>query len=153
MVRLPALLRINLPSFEVVEGRKPAIPRPEFALGAIGPAPLPERPRASSSCDAVRNPSLKSARDRCRGLPALQREVAGADQMAHRAVADPNREAPQPRSGPRAVRLHPLGSRRLETPCICSATFRQSRWGHLWATGFRSSLRRPSFLKSSAARR
>jgi hypothetical protein len=42
------------------------------------------------SCDAVRNPSLKSDRD----VTALQREVAGADQMADRAVVNPNRQAP-----------------------------------------------------------
>jgi hypothetical protein len=35
--------------------------------------------------------------------------------VAHYAVADPNRQAPQPHSGPRAVRLHPLGSRGLVT--------------------------------------
>ena len=50
---------------------------------------------------------------------------------------------------PRACRPQPLGDRRPETPYICSVTFRQSRWGHLWATCFRSSLQRPSILKSS----
>ena len=61
----------------------------------------------------LRNPSLKSDRYR-RRLTALQGEVAVADQMAHLAVADPNRQAPQPHAGPRAVRLHPLGGRRLQ---------------------------------------
>jgi hypothetical protein len=67
------------------------------------------------SGDIVVNPGLKSDRDRGRCLTALQREVAGADQMAHRAVTDPNRQAPQPHSGARAVRLDALGSRRLDT--------------------------------------
>jgi hypothetical protein len=45
--------------------------------------------------DIVVNPGLKSDRDR-RGLfSALQGEVAGADQMADLAVANPNRQAPQ----------------------------------------------------------
>ena len=39
----------------------------------------------------------------------------------------------------------PLGDRRLETPYICSVTFRQSRWGHLWATCFHSSLQASLF--------
>ena len=64
--------------------------------------------RLIGSCDVVRNPSLKSDRDRRRLLTALQGEVAGADQMAHIAVADPNRQAPQPHAGPCAVVLHPL---------------------------------------------
>jgi hypothetical protein len=38
--------------------------------------------------------------------------------MAHRAVVNPNRQAPQPQARPRPVRLHPLGSRRLETRYI-----------------------------------
>jgi hypothetical protein len=38
--------------------------------------------------------------------------------MAHYAVADPNREAPQPHAGPRAVSLDALGRRRLETRYI-----------------------------------
>jgi hypothetical protein len=42
---------------------------------------------ASGSCEIVRNPSLKSDRDR-RRLTALQGEVAVADQTAHLAVAD-----------------------------------------------------------------
>jgi hypothetical protein len=40
--------------------------------------------------------------------------VAGADQMAHFAVADPNRQAPKPQALPPPMCLHPLGSRRLE---------------------------------------
>jgi hypothetical protein len=71
-----------------------------------------------SSGEVVVNPGLKSDRDRGRCLTALQGKVAGADQMAHRAVVNPNRQAPQPHSGPRAVRLHPLRSRRLETRYI-----------------------------------
>ena len=62
--------------------------------------------RLIGSCDVVRNPSLKSERNVRRRLTALHREVAGADQVAHYAVVDPNRQAP-----PRAVRLHPLGGR------------------------------------------
>jgi hypothetical protein len=53
-------------------------------------------PPAIDSSDIVVNPGLKGDRDRRCRLTALQREVAGADQMAHYAVADPNREAPQP---------------------------------------------------------
>jgi hypothetical protein len=68
--------------------------------------------RLIGSCDVVRNPSLKSERNVRRRLTALQGEVAGADQMAHYAVADPNRQAPQPHAGPCAMRLHPLGGRR-----------------------------------------
>ena len=45
--------------------------------------------------------------------------------MAHYAVADPNRQAPQPHSGPRAVRLHPLGGRGLETRYIGCIAIRQ----------------------------
>ncbi len=67
------------------------------------------------SGEIVRNPSLKRDRDRRRRFTALQAEIAGADQVAHRAVADPNRQSPQPHAGPRAVRLHPLGGRRPET--------------------------------------
>jgi hypothetical protein len=33
----------------------------------------------------------RATRDRSRHLPALQGKVAGADQVAHYAVADPNR--------------------------------------------------------------
>ena len=58
------------------------------------------------SCEIVVNPSLKSDRDR-RRVTALQGEVAVADQMAHLAVADPNRQTTQPHAGPRAVRLQP----------------------------------------------
>jgi hypothetical protein len=47
------------------------------------------------SGDVIVNPGLKSDRDHRRRLTALQGEVAGADQMAHYAVADPNRQAPQ----------------------------------------------------------
>jgi hypothetical protein len=43
-------------------------------------------------------------------------EVAGADQRGAQAVADPNREAPQPHAGLRAVCLHPLGDRRPRAP-------------------------------------
>jgi len=70
------------------------------------------------------NPSLKSDRDR-RRLTALQGEVAIADQTAHLAVADPNRQAPQPHPGSCAVRLHPLGDRRPETRYIWFVIFRQ----------------------------
>ena len=49
---------------------------------------------------------------------ALQGQVAAADQTAHLAVADPNRQASQPHPGPRAVRLDALGDRRLETRYI-----------------------------------
>jgi hypothetical protein len=51
--------------------------------------------------------------------------LAGADQMADRAVADPNRQAPQPHAPPPAVCLHPLGSRRLETRYIGWVAIRQ----------------------------
>jgi hypothetical protein len=81
--------------------------------------------RLIGSCDVVRNPSLKSERNVSRRLTALQGEVAGADQMAHRAVADPNRQAPQPQAPPPAVCLHPLGSRRLETRYIWWVAIRQ----------------------------
>jgi hypothetical protein len=37
--------------------------------------------RPACSGDVVVNPGLKSDRDRCRVLPALQGEVAGADQV------------------------------------------------------------------------
>ena len=63
--------------------------------------------RLIGSGDVVRHPSLKSDRDRSRSVPALQGKVAGADQMAHRAVTDPNREAPQPQAPPPAVCLRP----------------------------------------------
>jgi hypothetical protein len=79
----------------------------------------------AQSGEIVVNPGLKSTRDRSRLLPALQREVAGAYQVAHYAVADPNRQAPQPHSGPRAVRLHPLGSRGLETGYVGWIAIRQ----------------------------
>jgi hypothetical protein len=67
--------------------------------------------RLTGSGDIVANPGLKSDRDHRRRLTALQGEVAGADQVAHYAVADPNREAPQPHAPPPTVCLHPLGSR------------------------------------------
>jgi len=86
------------------------------------------------SVEIVRNPSLKSDRDCRRRLTALQGEVAVADQTAYLVVADPNRQAPQPHAGPCAVRLHPLGGRRLES--VTSGGL---------ATRFRRSLRRPSF--------
>ena len=79
----------------------------------------------SGSGEIVRNPSLKSDRDRPRHFTALQGEVAVADQMAHLAVADPNRQAPQPHAGSRAVRLDALGGRRLETRYIWWLIFRQ----------------------------
>ena len=63
------------------------------------------------SGEIVVDPSLKSDRDRGRRLTALQGQVAAADQTAHLAVANPNRQAPQPHPGPCAVRLHPLGGR------------------------------------------
>ena len=71
------------------------------------------------------NPGLKSGRNVQRRLSALQGEVTCADQVTHYAVADPNRQAPQPHSGPRAVRLHPLGSRGLETRYIGCIAIRQ----------------------------
>ena len=43
--------------------------------------------------DVVRNPSLQSKRNVLCRLTAIQGEVAGADQMAHNAVADPQRQA------------------------------------------------------------
>jgi hypothetical protein len=52
-----------------------AFPRP--AMIAIG----------LGSCEIVSDPSFKSDRDRCLHLTALQGKVAGADQMAHLAVA------------------------------------------------------------------
>ncbi len=70
------------------------------------------------SGEIVVDPSFESDRDRRRRVTALRGEVAGADQMAHLAVADPNRQAPQPHAGPCAVRLHPLGGRRPETRYI-----------------------------------
>ena len=45
--------------------------------------------------------------------------------MAHRAVADSNRQAPHPKASPRAVRLHPLGGCRLETRYIRFVISRQ----------------------------
>ncbi len=75
----------------------------------------------------VVNPGLKSDRDHRRRLTALQREVAGADQVAHYAVADPNRQAPQPHAGPRAVCLDALGRRRLDTRYIGWVAIRQRR--------------------------
>jgi len=77
------------------------------------------------SGDIVVNPSLKSDRDRRCRLTTLQGEVAVTDQTAHLAVADPNRQAPQPHAGPCAVRLHPLGGRRPETRYICWVIFWQ----------------------------
>jgi hypothetical protein len=56
-------------------------------VGGLGAPPA----RLTGSGDIVVNPGLKGDRDG-RGLfSALQREVAGADQVAHLAVADPNR--------------------------------------------------------------
>ena len=54
--------------------------------------------RLIGSCDVVRNPSLKGERNVRRRLTALQGEVAGADQMAHYAFVNPNRQAPQPQA-------------------------------------------------------
>jgi hypothetical protein len=45
------------------------------------------------SGEIVVNPSFKRERYARRRLPALQGKVAAADQMAHRAVVDPNHEA------------------------------------------------------------
>ena len=45
--------------------------------------------------------------------------------MAHLAVADPNRQAPQPQAPPPTVCLHPLGSRGLETRYIGWIAIRQ----------------------------
>ena len=56
---------------------------------------------------------------------ALQGQVAAADQTAHLAVADPNRQASQPHPSPRAVRLDALGDRRLETRYIWWVIFWQ----------------------------
>jgi hypothetical protein len=78
-----------------------------------------------SGDEIVRNPSLKSDRDCCRRLTALQGEVAVADQTAHLVLADPHRQAPQPDAPPPAVCLQPLGSRRLETRYIRWVIFRQ----------------------------
>ena len=97
--------------------------------------------RLIGSREVVRNPSLKSDRDRRRHVTALQGEVAGADQMAHLVVADPNRQAPQPHAGSRAVRLHAPGGRRPETRYIWWVIFRQrvsaDRYGvpHLKSSG------------------
>ncbi len=71
--------------------------------------------RLIGSCEVVCNPSLKSDRDRRRGLTALQGEIALADQTAHLAIAHSNRQALQPHAGACAVRLHPLGGRRRLT--------------------------------------
>ncbi len=81
--------------------------------------------RLIGSCDVVRNPSFKSDRDRRRRLTALQGEVAGADQMAYLAVANPNGQAPLPHAASRAVRLDALGGRRPETRYILWVIFRQ----------------------------
>jgi hypothetical protein len=48
--------------------------------------------RLIGSCEIVSNPGFKSERSVRRRLTALQGEVAGADQVAHYAVADPNHE-------------------------------------------------------------
>jgi hypothetical protein len=94
--------------------------------------PLAERLRASVelcvapwpglSLEIVGNPGLKGDRDRRHRFTALQGEVAVADQMAHLAVPDPNRQAPQPHAHPWAVRLHPLSGRL--SPCYASCKFR-----------------------------
>jgi hypothetical protein len=47
--------------------------------------------RSRGSGEIIRNPSLKSERNVRARLTALHEEVAGADQVAHYAVADPNR--------------------------------------------------------------
>jgi hypothetical protein len=49
---------------------------------------------------------------------------------------------------PRAARSR-LATADLKRLTSARSNFRQRRWGHLWATCFRSSLQRPSFLKSS----
>ena len=87
-------------------------------LSSVGYRPAQWFAVPACSGDVVVNPGLKSDRDRSRSLPALQGEVAGADQMAHRAVADPNPQAPQPHAPPPPVGLEALGSRRLETRYI-----------------------------------
>jgi hypothetical protein len=106
-------------------GPQPALPNRHFSeIVAVvnGWEPTISRPRRAIPSgllrDIVVNPGLKSERDRRRSLPALQGEVTGADRMADGAVTDPNRQAPQPHALPRPVRLHPLGSRRLETRYI-----------------------------------
>jgi hypothetical protein len=94
--------------------------------------PLAERVRASVelcvapwsglSLEIVGNPGLKGDRDRRHRFTALQGEVAVADRMARLAVADLNRQAPQPHAHPCAVRLHPLSGRL--SPCCASRKFR-----------------------------
>jgi hypothetical protein len=60
-------------------------------LGADHKPPGQSDRHPACSGDIVVNPGLKSDRDRRRCPTALQGKVAGADQMAHRAVVDPNR--------------------------------------------------------------
>ena len=90
----------------------------------------------------VRNPSLKSDRDRRRRLTALQGEIAVADQTAHLAVADPNRQASQPHAGSCAVRLQPLSGRRPETRYIWWVIFRQRVSAGRYGVPHSTSLRR-----------
>ena len=78
--------------------------------------------RLIGSGEIVRNPSLKSDRDRRRRLTALQGEVAVADQTADLVVADPNRQAPQPHAGPRATRLACFSWPSINLVGIVSAT-------------------------------
>jgi hypothetical protein len=62
----------------------------------------------------VSYPSLKSDRDRCLQLTALQGEVAVADQAAHLAVADPNCRAPQPHALPHRCACNRLAAADLK---------------------------------------
>src|SRR6476646_5156294 len=78
----------------------------------------PRGARLAGSSDTVVNPGFKYECDRCQSLPALQREVAGADQMARYTVVNPNRQAPEAHTPPPPVCLHPLRSRWLDTRYI-----------------------------------
>ena len=75
-------------------------------MGADHKSPWQSDRHPARSGEIVVNPGLKSDRDHRRRLTALQGEVAGADQVAHYAFADPNRQAPQPHARPRPVCLH-----------------------------------------------
>jgi len=93
--------------------------------------------RLIGSGEIVRNPSLKSDRDRRRRVTALQGEIAGADQMAHRAVADPNRQAPQLPARPRR-RVSASPGKVSESWSMCSV-------------GLRATLQRQSFRLGCSA--
>ena len=77
--------------------------------------------RLIGSCDVVRNPSLKSERNVRRRCSPGQAVL-----IRWRTVRSLTRTVrPQPHSGPRAVCLQPLGSRRLETRYIGWVAIRQ----------------------------